>query len=127
MRKRALDDFVAENLFIVADELAHVFLPKDHLAELLAFSPAMRPCSSTTFRSSSALSGPGFKLCCGTKQIMETPNVFYTRGRCEECGAKADIRADGCNAPGEIRTHDLCLQSATGLLLIGNRRHENVQ
>ena len=42
-------------------------------------------------------SGPGFKLCCGTKQIMETPNVFYTRGRCEECGAEADIRADGCN------------------------------
>src|SRR5262245_46189724 len=25
---------------------------------------------------------------CGSKQTMETPNVFYTGGRCEECGTE---------------------------------------
>jgi len=34
---------------------------------------------------------------CGSKQTMDTPNVFYTGGRCEECGTETDIRADGCN------------------------------
>ena len=34
---------------------------------------------------------------CGSKQTMDTPNVFYTGGRCEECGAETNIRADGCN------------------------------
>jgi hypothetical protein len=34
---------------------------------------------------------------CGSKQTMDEPNVFYTGGRCEECGAETDIRADGCN------------------------------
>ena len=34
---------------------------------------------------------------CGTKQGMETPNVFYERGICEECGKETDIKRDGCN------------------------------
>jgi hypothetical protein len=34
---------------------------------------------------------------CGTKQTMETPNVFHKFGRCEECQAITDIEQDGCN------------------------------
>ena len=32
---------------------------------------------------------------CGSRQTMETPNVFYTSGTCEECGATTDIEARG--------------------------------
>lgn len=34
---------------------------------------------------------------CGTKQTMDTPNKFFTTGRCEKCGYVTDIRKDGCN------------------------------
>lgn len=34
---------------------------------------------------------------CGTKQTMDTPNVFYMLGNCEECGKQTNIRQDGCN------------------------------
>ena len=34
---------------------------------------------------------------CGVKQTMDNANVFYTRGRCEECGHETDIVKDGCN------------------------------
>jgi hypothetical protein len=34
---------------------------------------------------------------CGARQTMETPNVFYTAGKCEECGVVTDIEAQGCN------------------------------
>ena len=50
---------------------------------------------------------------CGSKQTMDTPNVFYTGGRCEECGAETDIRADGCNYMVILTRHDeICLVSA---------------
>jgi hypothetical protein len=34
---------------------------------------------------------------CGTKQTMADKNIFYKRGKCEECGAVTDIEKDGCN------------------------------
>lgn len=34
---------------------------------------------------------------CGTKQTMPDANIFYKRGKCEECGAITDIEKDGCN------------------------------
>jgi hypothetical protein len=34
---------------------------------------------------------------CGSRQGIEDPNVFYTTGKCEECGHITDIRARGCN------------------------------
>lgn len=34
---------------------------------------------------------------CGMKQEMPDPNVLYTHGTCEECGAVTDIQRDGCN------------------------------
>ena len=34
---------------------------------------------------------------CGTPQHMETPNAFYTFGKCEECGHVTDILNNGCN------------------------------
>lgn len=34
---------------------------------------------------------------CGSRQTMETPNVFYTSGSCEECGHVTDIKKKGCN------------------------------
>ena len=34
---------------------------------------------------------------CGAKQTMENPNIFYERGKCEECGHETDIVRDGCN------------------------------
>ena len=52
------------------------------------------------------LSGPNSRVevyqqfncaACGTKQTMPDPNVLYTSGRCEECGAVTDIARDGCN------------------------------
>jgi hypothetical protein len=34
---------------------------------------------------------------CGTKQTMDRPNVFFEKGRCEECGRITDLRLAGCN------------------------------
>jgi predicted RNA-binding Zn-ribbon protein involved in translation (DUF1610 family) len=34
---------------------------------------------------------------CGSRQTMETPNVFYTEGKCEECGHVTDIKKNGMN------------------------------
>jgi hypothetical protein len=34
---------------------------------------------------------------CGTKQTIETPNVFHKLGICEECGHTTNIEQDGCN------------------------------
>jgi hypothetical protein len=34
---------------------------------------------------------------CGRKQTMETPNVFYHTGQCEECKHITNIAANGCN------------------------------
>lgn len=34
---------------------------------------------------------------CGAKQTMEEADVFYTEGKCEECGTVTDIAATGCN------------------------------
>jgi len=34
---------------------------------------------------------------CGAKQTMETPDVFYRTGQCEECGHITDIEKNGCN------------------------------
>lgn len=34
---------------------------------------------------------------CGTKQTMDEPNIFYTKGECQECGGTTDIWKDGCN------------------------------
>lgn len=34
---------------------------------------------------------------CGTKQTMPDANIFYKRGKCEECGEVTNIEQDGCN------------------------------
>ena len=34
---------------------------------------------------------------CGIKQTMSDKNKFFTRGKCEECGQKTDIKKDGHN------------------------------
>jgi hypothetical protein len=34
---------------------------------------------------------------CGVRQTMEIPNVFYTSGKCEECGHVTDLKLRGCN------------------------------
>jgi ribosomal protein L40E len=34
---------------------------------------------------------------CGARLTIEEPNVFYTSGSCDKCGAVTDIRARGCN------------------------------
>lgn len=34
---------------------------------------------------------------CGVKQTMDTPNIFYKTGECEECHHVTDIEKDGCN------------------------------
>jgi hypothetical protein len=34
---------------------------------------------------------------CGTRQTMSDPNVLYTHGKCEECGAVTNIEKNGCN------------------------------
>jgi len=34
---------------------------------------------------------------CGVKQTMDTPNQWFTKGVCEECGYVTDIEQDGCN------------------------------
>lgn len=34
---------------------------------------------------------------CGSRQTMDTPNVFFKTGKCQECGYVTDIEAKGCN------------------------------
>jgi hypothetical protein len=34
---------------------------------------------------------------CGARLGMEEPNVFHTRGTCDQCDAITDIRKNGCN------------------------------
>jgi hypothetical protein len=34
---------------------------------------------------------------CRSRQTMETPNIFFTSGVCEQCGHETDIRKTGCN------------------------------
>jgi formylmethanofuran dehydrogenase subunit E len=34
---------------------------------------------------------------CGVKQTMETPNLFYETGICQECTGTTDIRKNGMN------------------------------
>ena len=34
---------------------------------------------------------------CGTRLMMETPNILFTEGACDKCDAITDIRKDGCN------------------------------
>jgi hypothetical protein len=34
---------------------------------------------------------------CGAKQTMPDPNVLYTAGKCEECGAITNLKERGCN------------------------------
>jgi hypothetical protein len=45
---------------------------------------------------------------CGARQTMETPNVFYIEGECEECAHVTDIRQRGCGylATFHIRSPD---------------------
>ncbi len=33
---------------------------------------------------------------CGKRLAMDVPNVFYTEGTCDACGALTDIKARGC-------------------------------
>src|SRR4029450_10457439 len=42
------------------------------------------------------------------------------------CAPKEHPNSRPSGAPGEIRTHDLCLRSATGLLVIGRTRRKPV-
>lgn len=34
---------------------------------------------------------------CGAKQTMGEKNMFFTHGKCEECGHVTDIKKNGCN------------------------------
>jgi predicted nucleic acid-binding Zn ribbon protein len=34
---------------------------------------------------------------CGVKQTIDDPNVLYTHGKCEDCGAVTNLRKYGCN------------------------------
>jgi hypothetical protein len=34
---------------------------------------------------------------CGSRQTMERKNVFFEKGKCEECNHVTDIKARGCN------------------------------
>lgn len=34
---------------------------------------------------------------CGAKQTMTTPNTFFLKGQCEECGFITDLQVTGCN------------------------------
>jgi hypothetical protein len=40
---------------------------------------------------------------CGSRQTMETPNVFYTSGRCEECNQITVIQ--NCNYAMIMKVH----------------------
>jgi hypothetical protein len=43
---------------------------------------------------------------CLTKQTMPDPNVLYTHGRCEECGAVTNIEERGCNYAVHYYSHN---------------------
>jgi hypothetical protein len=43
---------------------------------------------------------------CGTKQTMETPDVFFKSGTCEICHAVTNIEATGCNYLVELHNVD---------------------
>lgn len=34
---------------------------------------------------------------CGNRLTIEVPNVFYTKGTCDNCTTLTDIEARGCN------------------------------
>jgi Zn finger protein HypA/HybF involved in hydrogenase expression len=34
---------------------------------------------------------------CGQRLTIEEPNVFFTEGHCDKCGAITDIKKRGCN------------------------------
>jgi hypothetical protein len=34
---------------------------------------------------------------CNARQTIDTPNKFFTKGHCEECGHITDIKKRGCN------------------------------
>ena len=34
---------------------------------------------------------------CGTRLMMQTPNIIFTEGACDRCDAITDIAKDGCN------------------------------
>ena len=34
---------------------------------------------------------------CGARLMMDVPNVIFTEGDCDKCGAVTDINKDGCN------------------------------
>jgi hypothetical protein len=33
---------------------------------------------------------------CKSRQMMDTPNKFYTEGQCQECGFVTDLQLLGC-------------------------------
>lgn len=35
-------------------------------------------------------------LACNTRQTMDTPNVFYKTGRCQECSFITNLEVEGC-------------------------------
>lgn len=46
---------------------------------------------------------------CGSRQMLDTPNMFFEHGTCEECGMETCIHEQGCglmiamHIPGEHR------------------------
>jgi hypothetical protein len=34
---------------------------------------------------------------CGARNTIETPNVFYTSGKCGECWSMTNLLSSGCN------------------------------
>lgn len=36
-------------------------------------------------------------LGCGERKTMVEPDVFFTQGKCEECGHVTDLTKTGCN------------------------------
>ncbi len=34
---------------------------------------------------------------CGRRLVMDEPDRFFTKGKCDECGHVTDIQAQGCN------------------------------
>ena len=45
---------------------------------------------------------------CESRQTIDEPNVFYSSGKCEECGHVTDIEKKGCNYLAIFRlTHTL--------------------
>lgn len=44
---------------------------------------------------------------CKAKQTIDTPDKFYVRGKCQECGHVTDIVKNGCNYMAVGRNVDL--------------------